>query len=616
MPISFFNSLRFRISFSYILLVSISIAITTWAIVNFNRLGSSVDQIIRENYLNVISAENIVRSLELKDNALAAIITNPSQRNIELYRQSKLDFFQWLQKTQERVNKPEQKCILDSISYLHQKYEEEAENLMMLVFEPKLQQIAKGYHFNAIRPINEKLKEFCFTLIDINQQEMFEMDARAKKISSEATFAVLIASLIAVTFSILASIQFTRSIVKPAEKLTETVRNIGKGRLDLKTDILTDDEFGELSREFNKMTERLRRFEEMNIEKIIAEKQKAETIVENISDAIIVCDRENKILLANEAARKLLKIDVKNVEGLDCNSIKDEKIRSIILNPNLEEYQKQPYILFKDGEKEIYIRPRISEIPLPGGEKLGTVLILQDVTQFKLLDKMKSEFMATVSHEFRTPLTSINMSIDLLRQGVVGKLTSEQKDLIDSTKHDAERLTKLVRELLELSRLESGKIQLKEELISINDVIRDTIQPLILQFKEKGVELILSLNDNIPSFVGDFRQFGWVVSNLVNNALRYTQEGGKVEIRTNIVDNFIQVQVIDTGRGIPKENINKIFDKFVQLKESMETTPGSVGLGLSIAKEIVEMYGGNIWVESELGKGSVFTFSIPIERKK
>ncbi len=616
MPITFFNSLRFKISFSYILLVTISIAITIWAIINFNRLGSSVDQIIRENYLNVIAAENIVRALEVKDNYLAAIITNPSQRNIDLYKQSKLDFFQWLQKTQERVNKTEQKSIIDSISNLHQKYEEEAENIMMLVFDPKLQQIAKGYHFNAIRPINEKLKEYCFTLVEINQKEMFEMDARAKKISGEATFAVLIASLIAVTFSILASIQFTRSIVEPAERLTETVRNIGRGRLDLKTDILTNDEFGELSREFNKMTERLRKFEAMNIEKILTEKQKAETIVENISDGIIVCDKQNKILLINEAARKLLKIDSKNLEGLSCSIIKDERIRAIILNPKSEEYQKQPYILFKDGEKEIYIRPRVSEIPLPGGEKLGTVLILQDVTQFKLLDKMKSEFMATVSHEFRTPLTSINMSIDILRQGIVGKLTPEQEELVQATKQDAERLTKLVRELLELSKLESGKIQLKEELISINDVIKDTIQPLILPFKEKGVELVLKLENNIPNFVGDFRQFSWVVSNLVNNALRYTSEGGMVEIQSLTENNFIFVKVRDTGKGISSENLNKIFDKFVQLKESMESTPGSVGLGLSIAKEIVEMYGGSIWVESEIGKGSVFIFSIPIERRK
>lgn len=616
MGIPFFNSLRFRISFSYILLVTISIMITIWAIINFNRLGSSVDQIIRENYLNVVAAENIVRALEKKDNALAAIITNPSIRNIENYRQAKLDFFQWFQKTQERVISPEQKRILDSISLVHNKYEELADNLMMLVYDPKLQQISKSYHFNEIRPMNEILKRYCFTLIEINQQEMFEMDKRAKKISSEATFAVLIASLIAVTLSIIASVQFTRSIVEPAEKLTETVRNIGRGRLDLKIDIITDDEFGELSREFNKMTERLRKFEEMNVEKILAEKQKADTIVENISDGIIVCDKKNNILLMNEAARKLLNIDVINIEGLNCDIIKDERIKTIIHNPLKEDFQKQPYLSFKIEDREIFIRPRISEIPLPGGDKLGTVLILQDVTQFKLLDKMKSEFMATVSHEFRTPLTSINMSIDLLRQGVVGKLSAQQEELLATAKQDAERLTKLVRELLELSRLESGKIQLKNELLSINNVVKDTILPLLLPFKEKNVELKMHLQDNLPNFIGDSRQFSWVISNLVNNALRYTPSSGIVEIETKQQGENIIVKVKDTGKGIPKSDIDKIFDKFVQLKSSMETTPGSVGLGLSIAKEIVEMYGGDIWAESEEGKGSTFIFTIPIEKEK
>lgn len=617
MEIPFYNSVRFRISLGFIILVSISIFITIWAIINFNRLGSSVDKIIRENYLSVVATENMVRSLEVEDNALAALLINQSKKNVEMYQQTKLDFFQWLQKTQERAVYAPQRNLLDTIQIQHRRYEELADTLIMIVFDPELKVIDKTYYFGNIRPMNEILRQNCFRLIEMNQQEMFDLAKRAREISSDATYAVLIASLIAVALAIIASAQFTRSLVEPAERLTETVRKIGRGRLDLKIDVLTNDEFGELSREFNKMTERLRIFEELNIEKILEEKQKSETLVQNITDAIVVCDKNNRIILINDAAQKLFNVKKENIEGADFSEIiLNDKIRNIFLNPKSNSYLQQPYLLLKTDGNEVYVRPKVSEIPLPGGETLGNVLILQDVTQFRELDRLKSEFMATVSHEFRTPLTSINMSVDILKQEIVGKLNKEQKDLIQSTKQDAERLTKLVRELLELSKLESGKFQLRREPVSINDLIDDTIKPILLPMKEKSIELKLNLGDNIPKIIGDYQQLGWVISNLVNNALKYTSKGGLIEISTAFSGNKIIVKVSDTGKGISKENIVKIFDKFVQIKESIETTPGSVGLGLAIAKEIVEGYSGEISVESETGKGSIFTFTIPIESEK
>jgi NtrC-family two-component system sensor histidine kinase KinB len=617
MEIPLYNSVRFRISLGFIILVSISVLITIWAIINFNRLGSSVDKIIRENYLSVVAAENMVRSLEVEDNALVALLSDQKYKNVDVYKQTKLDFFQWLQKTQERASRPIQHQILDTIQIQHRRYEELADTLIMFIFDPQLNQIAKTYQFGTIRPMNELLKKNCFRLIEMNQQEMFDLDKRAREISSEATYAVLVASLIAVALAIFASAQFTKSLVEPAERLTETVRNIGRGRLDLKIDVLTNDEFGELSREFNKMTERLRKFEELNIEKILEEKQKSETLVQNISDAIIVCDKENRIILINDAARKLFNVKKENVEGLDFSEIiLDEKIKNIFQHPKSTPYSQQPYLLLKTDGRDVYVRPKVSEIPLPGGETLGNVLILQDVTQFRDLDRMKSEFMATVSHEFRTPLTSINMSVDILNQEIVGKLNKEQKDLIQSTKQDAERLTKLVRELLELSKLESGKFQIRHELISVNEIISDTVKPILLPFKEKSVELKMNLSEKLPKIMADHQQLGWVISNLVNNALRYSHKDGLVRISTELSGNNILVKVIDNGKGISKENIGKIFDKFVQVKESMETTPGSVGLGLAIAKEIVEAYGGNISVESEINSGSIFTFTIPVESEK
>ena len=243
-------------------------------------------------------------------------------------------------------------------------------------------------------------------------------------------------------------------------------------------------------------------------------------------------------------------------------------------------------------------------------------MLLQDVTQFKELDRMKSDFIATLSHEFRTPVTSINMSVDILSRGILGSLNNRQQELIDSAKQDCGRLTKLARELLQLSKLESGKFQLKNEELDVHSLIASTLHTVQLQFSEKGVRLETDVPPEIPRLLADEQVISSVITNLVTNALKHTDSGGAVTVRARHQEGSLRVDVQDTGQGIAPEHLEEIFDKFVQVKQASDTTPGSVGLGLAIAKEVVELYGGKIWVESELGKGSVFSFQIPLRQEQ
>jgi len=263
------------------------------------------------------------------------------------------------------------------------------------------------------------------------------------------------------------------------------------------------------------------------------------------------------------------------------------------------------------GEQILYFRPRQTTIIDESNNILGVVTLLQDVTRFKNLDRMKSEFIATVSHELRTPLTSINMAVDILSQEVLGNVNESQKDMLATAKDDCERLTKLVKELLDLSRLESGKYELKRESINLRSVVEEALKPLRLQFREKRIRLETDIAQDTPEVPGDHQQLSWVITNLVSNALRYTPADGKVTIHSDIAGDSVRVSVSDSGRGIPADAIEVIFDKFVQVKRSTDATPGSVGLGLAIAKEVVEAHGGTIWVESSMGHGSTFFFTIP-----
>ena len=246
------------------------------------------------------------------------------------------------------------------------------------------------------------------------------------------------------------------------------------------------------------------------------------------------------------------------------------------------------------------------------GVTTGVVTLLQDVTRFKNLDLAKSEFIATVSHELRTPLTSLSMSVDILSQGVLGAVTDKQRELLGAAKDDCERLRKLVKELLDMSKLESGKYETKKEELVLQRIIDDALRPLRLPFREKQIDLEVWTESDLPPVIADAQQMAWVVTNLVNNALRFTESGGRVTVHARRDDATVRVSVSDTGKGIPADAQESIFDKFVQLKGSKETTPGSVGLGLAIAREVVEAHGGKIWVTSEPGKGSTFFFTIPL----
>jgi PAS domain S-box-containing protein len=459
------------------------------------------------------------------------------------------------------------------------------------------------------------LKDGCFEYLEINQDAMTLTEDKLNQTASDATLTVITISIVAVFLSFFTSIRFSRSIILPAEKLTRSVRNISSGQLNQKIDLNTDDEIGELSREFNKMTERLRTYEQMNIQQLIAEKKKSETIVENIADPVIVTDKNGVLVLMNQAAAAVF-----DVRGADWQG---KFVREVVGNQSwaemlelggtrrIEQEHRDPLFAFTRNDLKLYFRPRQAHIVDEHGYIQGVVTLLQDVTRFKNLDRMKSEFIATVSHELRTPLTSLSMGIDILSQEVIGSVNQRQKDLLIAAKDDSERLRKLVKELLDLSKLESGKYEMKKEFVDFRRLVTDAVRPLSLPFEEKHIRLELTIPEHLPALSADSHQLAWVITNLLSNALRYTDTGGKVQLTAREEKQGLFVTVADTGHGISQENLETVFDKFVQVKSSTETTPGSVGLGLAIAREVVEAHGGRIWVESQVGIGSTFFFTIP-----
>jgi signal transduction histidine kinase len=586
---------------------------------------------MRENYQGVLSAEAMSKALDQQQQAQEALIYvsvplggEPGQTSwkdelnstIGVFRKNRDDFLLWYRTATESVLVATKPPVLDSIFVDYKTYLVNSDSLFKILEARTKRVSARNYQEKILKPLVQTLKGRCLRFLQFNQAAIVSADQRAREASNNAAFAVLFTSVFAIVLILFASVQVSRTIIRPAEKLTEAARRIGQGHLNQKIDITTNDEIGELGSEFNKMTERLRMYEEMNISQLIVEKKKSEAIVASIPDPVIMADEGNKILLMNQAAKRLLQIDGTDWQGKSLGQIvSDERWLKLLSGGGVsaEELAKRDTLLSiqQPGEQALYFRPRQTTIVDESKNILGVVTLLQDVTRFKNLDRMKSEFIATVSHELRTPLTSINMAVDIMSQEVLGKINEHQRDMLATAKDDCERLTKLVKELLDMSRLESGKYELKRERINLRSLVEEALKPLRLQFREKGIRLETEISADTPEVPGDHRQLSWVVANLVSNALRYTPADGTVTVHSDLMSDCVRVSVKDSGRGIPPDAVEVIFDKFVQIKQSTDATPGSVGLGLAIAKEVVEAHGGKIWVESSVGRGSTFFFTIP-----
>jgi signal transduction histidine kinase len=609
------KSIRAKIVWTFAGLVVLNLAAGFWSIYNFYTLGSTVAKILRENYQSVLAADNMVKALERLDNALLTQSEGEDPTAGGDFQENRDLFVYWQKEAARSIALPMEEPLRDSIQASWIQYALVADSMIARIQQGAFQG-AKQYYYDHVRTRSDVLRELCFRLFEINQAAIINAGERTQSIASQTAFGTMLTLIVTLVFSIIATAWMIRGIITPAEELTDRVRQIGAGMLDLKIDVLSDDEIGQLSREFNKMTERLKRFEQMNIDEILSEKRKSDTIVQSIADGLIMTDAAMRVLHINRVVAELYRLDEAESIGKPLPSVlHDDRVVSLLAAsiPAGAVAEQTPGLLqYARGEKTLYYRPKVTRILDTEGALYGVLLLLQDVTQFKELDRMKSDFIATLSHEFRTPVTSIGMTVDILDQEILGKLNAKQRELIVSAKDDCARLTKLARELLQLSKLESGRIQLKNEELDVRMLIESGLRSLQLQFSDKGVRLGMEFQDGLPRILADEQQLTWVVTNLVSNALKYTDAGGTVTVRAREDHGVLLVEVEDTGVGIAPEHLQTIFDKFVQVKRATDATPGSVGLGLAIAKEIVELYGGRIWASSAPGKGSTFSFELPL----
>lgn len=354
-------------------------------------------------------------------------------------------------------------------------------------------------------------------------------------------------------------------------------------------------------------------------QEITNERNRLEAILENMSGAVLFFDKDRNIISTNPGSDLLLGLKKEEILGRNLENITiQEAIKELFCNfqkQNTEFFTKELEIINQlDGNRRIF-KVNLSKVHDYIGNLLGTLLIFYDITKEKEVDRMKTEFISITSHELRTPMATIKNCITLIFKETVGAINDNQRKFLDIAKRNIDRLSALINNLLDLSKMEAGRMDLDRANNNINDLVQEVIFTYEPLANERGLELKGQLQSNLPLISMDKNKITQVVNNLVSNAIKFTPERKVITIMTSIYQenrSFVQIKVVDQGVGISKDDIPKLFKKFQQLDSTMTRKVAGTGLGLAICKEIIQLHGGKIWVESELGKGSSFIFILPI----
>ena len=397
------------------------------------------------------------------------------------------------------------------------------------------------------------------------------------------------------------------------EKIVQVVSNAVEKEVDKKITVTKQ----ELSKKFESQLAQKAENEEVawkKYRKVLAEQKKTEAIIRSVAEGLVVVDAQGKVIMANPAAEKLMGASQKDAIGKHItDNVKEHQLVSLAKGSGDRDEREIELSSASDETKKI-LRSSSAIIEDENGETVGMVSVLSDITKQKELDNLKSTFVANVSHELRTPLVSMEKSISLILSKATGEINKDQEQFLSIAQRNLKRLGLLINDLLDLSKLEAGKLQLKRELTPIKKVIEESVEGLNTWAGTKGIALEKITPEGLPELNIDPNRLIQVLNNLIGNAIKFTPKEGKVTIEAKLgqTDREIQVSVTDTGIGIPKENLPKIFSKFYQIGERTASDIGGTGIGLSIAKEIVELHGGRIWVESEHGHGASFIFTLPL----
>jgi len=474
----------------------------------------------------------------------------------------------------------------------------------------------KGVQTNSIKELRSALQN----IEAVNMKAIYVKNEMANAASARANLYISIAAVLSFLILFTFIVNFPGFVANPLAEFSSAIKQISRKNYKQRLHFKNHDEFTDLADAFNGMVVKLNEWENSNLSKIKSEKSRIEAIIAQMQDAIIGLNEKGEILFLNHLAAQLMNLDAEKVIGQNAAELmkKNELLKRIIKPETTDKTLK----IYAD-EKESYFLLEHREIIIPNYEdqdeqtlkssirSAGSVFVLKNITQFKELDEAKTNFIATVSHELKTPLSSIKMSLKLLNDERVGSMNEEQVQLLTHIKEDSDRLLKITSELLDLSQVETGNLKLTFAITKPEDIVQYAVDAVKFQAEQKSIRLEINCDKNLAQVNADIQKTAWVLVNFLSNALRYSSEKSKVVIDVFQQDKFIQFSVQDYGKGIDEKYQKRLFERYFQVPTDGHNKSGS-GLGLAISKDFIEAESGKIWVISAIGEGSKFCFALPV----
>lgn len=540
-----------------------------------NQLKKDTNNILKANYNTLQYSRNMLLALE-------EISSDPLAYGV---------FEKHLEKQQKNVTEPGEKEATDNVAVHFQALKKDSGNVAL----------------------QSSIRKDIAELMQLNMSAIEHKSSIADSTAKSAILAISVTGMLCFLIAFILLVNLPSNIANPIKILTESIRQIADQNYKERVRFESRSEFGELAMSFNTMAEKLQEYSESKLDKIIRGKRRIETLIDNMHDPVIGIDENRKVLFVNDEALKITGLKKENFVGklIQDVAVMNDLVRNIIKEiiegntKNASETMK----IYADG-KESYFEKEIIDINvIPTGEKesqfIGQVIMLRNITPFKELDLAKTNFLGTVSHEFKTPISSIQMGLQLLENNQIGSLNNEQKNLVIGIKEDSDRLLKITGELLNIAQVESGSIQLNIQTSYVDKIVAYAMDANKSAADQKNIKLIINNPSPVETVLADQEKTAWVLNNFLSNAIRHSHENSKVQIDIREENGQVRFAVKDFGSGIDSRYLSRIFERYFRVPGSKKQ---GTGLGLSISKEFVEAQGGKISVTSELGSGSEFSF--------
>lgn len=604
------TSIQNKVFLSFLIILLLLLAVIATSFIVISSLGKASDNILKMNYHSVIATMRMMDALDMIQREYILSQTETSQLGLGRMQKAQHSFSQWMGRAADNVTEIGEQSLVTAIDSLYNR----------CIISIQSAGVLKPDDLGRIDQIDQQIamiKDQCLKLQRLNQDAMFKKSKAAQRIARSGTFSLFLMTALVLVLGILLSWGLSKRIVRPILTLKEATQRLARGDYGITLEAGGEDELGILTSKFAAMAVKLKEFHDLNISQTMAEQQKSDAILANIREGILFVGADYTVRDANQAVLEVIGLSRADVIGHHfLEIIKQDRLfadlKSCLESQKSIVYEASDNLLsiVKD-KQQLYLEYFFSPVLSSRKDLLGALFLLRDITKLKELDRLKSEFVMIVSHELKSPLTSINMSIDLLTESLGSSAKAEDLELLSIAKEEINRLRRLISDLLDLSKIEAGKLEFRFASAAPEELLESVGQYFKNQLAEKNAELHISCPASIPRIWCDEEKLMLVFSNLIANALKAIGEQGRVILRAEISGDYVQFGVIDNGVGIPLSYHNRIFDRFVQV-EDHKAAKGT-GLGLTISREIVRAHGGSIWVESIPDQGAAFYFTIPTE---